>query len=778
MNEKIIIENTIWDLHIHTCCCKKSSNEFNNMTIEEYINNLIDIFKNYKSLQLISFTDHNWISKEVYKKFIKRNTGINLLPGIEVDVYLNDVYKNKNDYKHIIIYFDEKYFDFDKHCDLINDKLLDSPILLYKLIDFLITNIKVPFLLSPHFMKQDSRGIDYDWDEEKTKKEIDKYIDQMICFWETSNLSNIQRAIDFLIDFDRDNKVSVISFSDSNNSKKLVDYLENPKQYFSALPTFEGVRMVGSDCRRIKFEKEILDENCKGLYIGKIKQGKNEITLSPKMNTVIGGRGSGKSLLIDGISLTLKKQLDDILLKERIDYLKQLKYEVYDMQGNNLIKHNFQIDYFNQGFIMNLFDDNAKLIENIYFANEFNKLENYDIEQTRNTIISDYKYKKCRKETLKDNISSILSTNIKISESKNELQLSKNDETKLIEYTDIEKIINDVFSSEIVPEVLRDNDIIKRKGLEYIQTILYEIKKYNDKKICDNISSKISNKYFENMNNKSEQRNKKNQLLENLKKKIKIEATDYINRVSLINQLLIMAQKCYSKDSEIKVNGYNNNYFVFKKELKVQNIMLYLYDIFNVYFDSFKCKHRIKCDKTDFNNLFKLINGFCFFPEDLIMESKNLSSLMSELRSLKGLKIDIINDVYYKEDEKELVNIRNLSPGTKANILMEYIVFKDTKVPLLIDQPEDNIDNKTIYNILTNWFVTLKNKRQVIVATHDANIVINGDSENVIICEQTKDNNFVYQYGALESDGVLKNISTILDGGNDAIKRRLLKYGE
>lgn len=44
--------------------------------------------------------------------------------------------------------------------------------------------------------------------------------------------------------------------------------------------------------------------------------------------------------------------------------------------------------------------------------------------------------------------------------------------------------------------------------------------------------------------------------------------------------------------------------------------------------------------------------------------------------------------------------------------------------------------------------------------------------------KQTKDNNFVYEYGALENDGVLKNISTILDGGNDAIKRRLLKYGE
>lgn len=778
MNNKIIIENSIWDLHIHTCCCKKSSNEFSGMTIEEYVDNLIKIFQNYKSLQLISFTDHNFISKEVYYEFNNRKSGINLLPGIEVDVYLNDTYKNKKDYKHIIIYFDERKFDFEKHCNLINDKLLNAPIMLYELIDFLITNIKVPFLLSPHFMKQDSRGIDYDWDEEKTKEELDKYIDQMICFWETSNISNIQRAIDFLIDFDRDKKVSIISFSDSNNSQKLIDYLNNPKQYFSALPSFEGVRMVGSDCRRIKFEKELFDENSKGLYIGKIIQGKNEIILSPKMNTVIGGRGSGKSLLIDGISLALKRTLNDILSIERIDYLKKLKYEVYDMQGNNLYKHNFQIEYFNQGFIMNLFDNNEKLIENIYFENEFNKLDNYDVEQTRSNIISEYKYKKYRKETLKENISSILATNIIINESKNELQLDKNEETILIEYADIEKLKNCVFDSDIVPEVLKKNDIIQTKGKEYIQTILCEIKKYNDKAIYDNIYSKISSKYYDNLNNKNKQRNNKTQLLENLKKKIKNEATDYLNRVSLINQLLIMAQKCYSKESQVEVKGYNNNYFIFKKKLKVQNILIYLYDVFNLYFDSSKCKQRIKIDKTDIKNLFKLIYGFCFYPEDLIMESKSLNTLMTELRTLKGLKIEIINDVFYKEDEKELINIRTLSPGTKANILMEYIVFKDTKIPLLIDQPEDNIDNKTIYNILTDWFVTLKNKRQVIVATHDANIVINGDSENVIICEQTKDNNFVYEYGALENDGVLKNISTILDGGNDAIKRRLLKYGE
>ena len=119
-----------------------------------------------------------------------------------------------------------------------------------------------------------------------------------------------------------------------------------------------------------------------------------------------------------------------------------------------------------------------------------------------------------------------------------------------------------------------------------------------------------------------------------------------------------------------------------------------------------------------------------------------------------------------------------MSPGTRANYLLEYIAFNETEKPLLIDQPEDNIDNSTIYNQLTKWFRSLKMKRQVIVVTHDANVVVNSDSENVIICNQIQDNQFTYSYGALEYGDNLDKVSKILDGGKEAIERRLLKYGE
>lgn len=72
----------------------------------------------------------------------------------------------------------------------------------------------------------------------------------------------------------------------------------------------------------------------------------------------------------------------------------------------------------------------------------------------------------------------------------------------------------------------------------------------------------------------------------------------------------------------------------------------------------------------------------------------------------------------------------------------------------------------------------MKHMRQVIVVTHDANIVINADADNVIIASQDRNGSFTYKYGALEYDDTLEDASLILDGGKEAVKRRLLKYGE
>ena len=159
------------------------------------------------------------------------------------------------------------------------------------------------------------------------------------------------------------------------------------------------------------------------------------------------------------------------------------------------------------------------------------------------------------------------------------------------------------------------------------------------------------------------------------------------------------------------------------------------------------------------------------------MSSKDIDVFIEKLKELDDYKIVKHCNILYGNSEDNLQAIEVLSPGTQTNILMEYIVSKDTKIPLLIDQPEDNIDNETIYTKMTSWFRKLKHKRQVIVVTHDANIVVNADAENVIIASKEPDGKFKYDYGALEYGDILNRISIILDGGFEAVERRLKKYG-
>ena len=71
------------------------------ISVNEYIDKLIELFKNHPSLEMISFTDHNIISIDVYKRFYSKKTNIKLIPGIEIDINLD----SSPDVKHLIVYF-------------------------------------------------------------------------------------------------------------------------------------------------------------------------------------------------------------------------------------------------------------------------------------------------------------------------------------------------------------------------------------------------------------------------------------------------------------------------------------------------------------------------------------------------------------------------------------------------------------------------------------------------------------------------------------------------
>lgn len=140
-------------------------------------------------------------------------------------------------------------------------------------------------------------------------------------------------------------------------------------------------------------------------------------------------------------------------------------------------------------------------------------------------------------------------------------------------------------------------------------------------------------------------------------------------------------------------------------------------------------------------------------------------------------------DIKYKE-----TSLRLLSPGTKGIVLLLLYLAIDShdERPLIIDQPEENLDNSSVYKILVEQFRRTKKRRQTIVVTHNPNLVVNTDAERIVIAHADKRTNGLphiwYDYGPIEDvpcegqTAVREQICEILEGGEAAFRRREKRY--
>jgi ABC-type cobalamin/Fe3+-siderophores transport system ATPase subunit len=129
------------------------------------------------------------------------------------------------------------------------------------------------------------------------------------------------------------------------------------------------------------------------------------------------------------------------------------------------------------------------------------------------------------------------------------------------------------------------------------------------------------------------------------------------------------------------------------------------------------------------------------------------------------------------------ISLKQLSPGTKGVLLMLlYLgVDKNDTRPLLIDQPEDNLDPESVYGILVPYFLEAKRRRQIIMITHNPNLVVGTDSDQVIVAsikEKTVNQlpKFSYIAGGLENPEIVKKVCSILEGGKTAFLKRECRY--
>ena len=128
-------------------------------------------------------------------------------------------------------------------------------------------------------------------------------------------------------------------------------------------------------------------------------------------------------------------------------------------------------------------------------------------------------------------------------------------------------------------------------------------------------------------------------------------------------------------------------------------------------------------------------------------------------------------------DDGTYRHLNALSGGQQVSVLLSLLLETDDNRPLVIDQPEDELDNRFLFETVLPALKKLKGRRQVIVATHNPNVVVNGDADMVIQLEATANRGRIACSGAIEEPAVRNAIVRTVDGGEEAFRLRRRKYG-
>lgn len=170
-------------------------------------------------------------------------------------------------------------------------------------------------------------------------------------------------------------------------------------------------------------------------------------------------------------------------------------------------------------------------------------------------------------------------------------------------------------------------------------------------------------------------------------------------------------------------------------------------------------------------------------------------------RSPKDAATKLLEDYFsldfkieYKGDKLD-----KMSPGKKGLVLLRLLIdLSKEEWPILLDQPEDDLDNRSIYNDMVSFIREKKRSRQILVVTHNPNLVVGSDSEGIVVANQKGQEDaasnqkykFEYVSGALENShepgkkrlpilmrqGIRQHVCEILEGGEEAFRKREDKY--
>ena len=196
-----------------------------------------------------------------------------------------------------------------------------------------------------------------------------------------------------------------------------------------------------------------------------------------------------------------------------------------------------------------------------------------------------------------------------------------------------------------------------------------------------------------------------------------------------------------------------------------------------------QCGDRFKRDMENLKDIYQQSTS-----EGIERLKEEIKSIRNEERAaidnrfanhLKGLPQESVSNliVWFPGDNLKVTfghnhqEIEYGSPGQKTAALLAFILSYGNE-PLLLDQPEDDLDNELIYSLIVHQLRETKSRRQVIIVTHNANIVVNGDAEMVLPLKAAGGETHIRQTASIQEKEVRDAICDILEGGQQAFEQR------
>lgn len=777
------------DLHMHTIKSKETKTndykgDFDVSTLKAKLKeNEVEIF---------SLTDHNIINVEAYEEYYNSYTDNDplLLVGVELDIK-----GDKNSYHSLLIFNAstvEEVQDISeklekKYTELDQDKF--SRMLNFEQINELFHEKE--FFFIPHADSDNSIVKAYS-DMTYTQKMVLLMPSavEKISKEETKRIYNKGFDSRLTESFRDKEDIPYINFSDNHNIYKYPCIhkgegdIQHSFYYIKGKKSYETIRLAFIDPQsRIKSQAEYgsLTKTINTIDNLKIDSHnyftQNELIFSPHLNVVIGGRSSGKSLLMNLIggkidSLTIKKNNYDKFHGEHIS-IKAKRDDGYKQQ--TAIEKPI---YINQGDIVDYFEKNS-LKE---LAEKSNKKLEYDDAKEKFVIhkkalqsiiqemidkykdIQEFDVKKfeLHKKTI-DSIHSLsytINLNIESLKSTNETTISELDTVKKLVDTLIQNLAS--FNSNKHLEINEtEKSIIEAfQGLIDEKLALIETKQKNKNRV-NNFFVQVE-KIIEDANSTLNEESQQKVIAKSSIKSLEDNVKEYFSKYTRLKEATKTIKSFdYSKKETIEIDeNVSLNLEVEKTEdLKLKETIL----------DSIKAP--ISTSSIYINLLNLLSNELQIKThggnkcDEL---SKKINSTMSDLFKLMENPKDYLA---YKNDETS----KSKSPGFNSEKYLGILLKNAKNKIIFIDQPEDNLGNKFISEELVATIRNIKFKNQIFLVTHNPSIVVYGDAENIIIAENSE-NKISYKQIVLEDVASQKEICSILDGGEYIFDNRAKKY--